>query len=167
MAELTEAGNEILTALKTYSDWDGVVGTAPETITIGTKLEGHPLGWLDDVETWPGLFLVPLAWPANQTVAKQYQHTFSVAIYLVVEWVADTQPYQQARTELMKVRRNLVGAKALTTHILGLSYLAEERWRNATPENEFSRFLREAGLPYGCASMALDYVAWSEVSDTD
>jgi len=167
MAALTEAGNEILTAIMSYSDWADIDGTPPETIVIGTKLEGHPLGWLDDVDTWPGLFLVPLTWPGNEKIAKQYKHTFSVAIYLVVAWEADTQPYQQARTELMKVRRNLVGALAETDEILGLTYLAEEKWRSATPENEFSRFLREAGLPYACASMLIDYTAWSEVDDTD
>jgi len=163
---VTEAGNEILTNVLLYADWDGEDGTPPEDITLGTKLEGHPLGWLSHVDKWPGLFVVPMGWPSNTKEARQYKQLFSCAIYVVVAFEENTQPYQEAREMCMKVKRNLVGARAETTHILGLSYLAEEVWMNATPENEFARYLRESGEEYACASMAFSWTAYSDSEDT-
>ncbi len=157
-----EAGNEIIEAIFDYADGSAYIGAPPATIQLPTKLEGHPAGWIDDISQWPGLFVVPIVWPSNRKVAKQYEHIYSCTLFVVVPWTEQTSPYAEARKKMMIVRRNIAGSKADSGHYLGLEYIADMEWRSTQPENEFSRFLRENGLRYACASIDCAFTAWSE-----
>lgn len=167
MADIDEAGNEIMDALFRWSDWASETEPPPESIAFaaGSKSEGHPRAWIEEITNWPALFVHPLAWPTNRRIGKQDEHLFTCEVFVIIAAEAGTQPYRLVREAAMKVKRNIVGAFDATGYILGLSYLADMRWVRLSPENEMARFYRERNMPFAAASIALDLVTYSEAED--
>lgn len=163
--EEDEAGNEIIDKLFYYADWADDVADPPEDITIGTKVEAHPRVWIQEVTSFPAIFVYPLSWPANTAFAQQYEHLYTCEIYGVIEAETATKPVREARVFITHVKRNLVAAWAITEDILGLSYINDMVWQGVRPENEFSRFAREHNLPFACSSIGFQFTAHSDRDD--
>lgn len=165
--DVDEAGNEILDKIFYYADWQDDDEDPPESIVIAQKLEGHPRAFIDELgdDGYPALFVQLLGWPANERIAKQDRHTFSWRLYLMIAATAGTNPYREAREQVMQVKRNIIAARPVTGHLLGLDYLAEMRWTGTMPENEVAAWLRDAQMAFACCAVGFNVVTYSGAED--
>lgn len=114
MGILSTASETILDNILAYTDWDGVSGTPPRTVTINEKLEGPLYYWLDTNPTYPVVVIEPTRWPVLRKRELNQIHTeFDCVLFYVYKASPGENPHQIARQRTMDIMENIMESNRL------------------------------------------------------
>jgi len=148
--------------------WTGHGDAPADASSLKSKLEGHPIDWLDKQTRYPALFFTYDQWPMSSPLPNMTTELFRFTTYVVLTKPTNAYLYDAAMALMRAVTTNLLAAKEINvpaynlTNKLDLDYVVDIRLVASSLENPVASFLRAYSLPYICDMSSFEIMADGE-----